>query len=133
MDRQKLKQRLIRFGTTYILAIVALTIFICAISKTTHELDADATITDLTVTATLPAKAQRMVSVGSLLDIRIEPEGETPYSLRLPVDSVCVAGPVLTAVAHLDSAEIAGLTLPDSLQVVINTPSMTIFQYWFGN
>lgn len=132
MDRQKLKQRLIRFGTTYLLALVALTIFICAISKTSHELDADATISGLTVTATLSAKAQRMVDVGSLLDIRVEPQGETPYSIRLPIDSVSVSGPMLTAVAHLDSSEVAGLTLPDSLTVVINTPSMTIFQYWFG-
>lgn len=133
MNRQKLKQRLVRYGSTYLLVVAALAVYFCAVCKSSRVLDADATISDLTVTATLPAKAERLICVGSLLDIRVEPDGETPYCIRLPIDSVGVSDQVLTAIAHLDSSEVAGLDIPDSLRVVINTRSLTIFQYWFGD
>lgn len=131
-QKRTLKQKLIHFGSAYLLTIAILGILAAAVCKFSHQLEARATISDLAVTASLPANAKRMVGVGSLLDIPVPPQGEIPYNLRLPVDSISDNGGTLTLIAHLDSAETASLALSDSLTVLINTPGMTFFEYCFG-
>lgn len=131
-QKRTLKQKLVRFGSFYLLAIATLGIITASVCKSSHQIEARATISNMTVTASLPLNAKRMVGVGSLLDVPVTPPDGIPYSLRLPVDSVSANGGALSLVAYLDSAEVAGLDLPDSLTVLLNTPSMTIFEYCFG-
>lgn len=130
--KQKIKRWLIRIGSSYLLVIVALLAIVAVATKTSHELEADATISGLTVTATLPASDERMVSVGSFLDIPFSPDGETPYRLRLPVDSLRTAGDNLILMAHLDSTELVGLNMASSFEVIVNTHSMSLVEYCFG-
>lgn len=131
-QKRTLKQKLIHFGSAYLLTIAILGILAAAVCKFTHQIEARATISNLAVTATLPLNAKRMVGVGSLLDIPVTPNDGIPYSLRLTVDSVAPNDASMSLVAYLDSAGVAGVDLPDSLTVVLNTQSMTVFEYWFG-
>lgn len=130
--KRSFKKRLVRFGSIYLLVVALLALLTAAVCKSSHQIEARATFSNLAVSATLPLNAKRMVGVGSLLDIPVTPPDGIPYSLRLPVDSVSAVGGSLSLVAYADSAEVAGLDIPDSLTVVVNTPSMTIFEYWFG-
>lgn len=130
--KRSFKQRLVRFGSFYLLAIAIIGIITASVCKSSHQIEARATISNMIVTASLPLNAKRLVGVGSLLDVPVTPPDGIPYSLRLPVDSVSANGGSLSLVAYLDSAEVAGLDIPDSLTVLLNTPSMTIFEYCFG-
>lgn len=130
--QRSFKQRLVRFSSIYLLAIAILGIITASVCKSSHQIEAQATISNMIVTAMLPPNAKRMVGVGSLLDVPVTPADGIPYSLRLTVDSVSANGGAMSLVAYLDSAEVAGVDIPDSLTVLLNTPSMTIFEYCFG-